>query len=306
MSCPLTDLDPTDASTDGRTIIVTMPDDLTAAVRATARAENASEFMVLLAAFQVLVHRMTGAVDIPVGVPIANRHWLESESLITSLVNTLVIRTDLAGATNFSDVVQRVRDVTLDAFEHQELPFERLVQELAPPRDLSRSPLFQLFFNVQNAPFEMPAIDGLHFEVLQPERRAAQFDLSLTVDTAITNTLTLEYATALFDDERMHRFLDDYLAIVREGVIGRPVVRPARRSGVVDSWCRRACRGAEPAPRPSPVEPEASILGRGSSSNWLRSGKTRSVSRASSVTTTSSNSADIRSWRSGSWPRCTT
>ena len=239
---------PAEASTDGRTIIVTMPDDLTAAVRATARGESASEFMVLLAAFQVLVHRLTGAVDIPVGVPIANRHWLESESLITSLVNTLVIRTDLAGATNFGEAVRRVRDVTLDAFEHQEVPFERLVQELAPPRDLSRAPLFQLFFNVQNAPFEMPAIDGLHFEVLQPERRAAQFDLSLTVDTAITNTLTLEYATALFDDERMHRFLDDYLAIVREGVLGDTSLVPLDR---IPSTAGVGGRVEEPSQRPS-------------------------------------------------------
>jgi len=205
-------------SDEGRTIVVPMPDDLLDAVRATARSENASEFMVLLAAYQLLIHRITGAVDIPVGVPIANRQWLESESLISSLVNTLVIRTDLSGASSFQAVLRRVRDVTLDAYEHQETPFERLVQELVSKRDLSRSPLFQLFFNVQNAPFEMPEIQGLQFEVLHLERQAAQFDISLTVDTALTSTLTLEYAVDLFDDARMQTFVDEYLKTLKEAV----------------------------------------------------------------------------------------
>jgi syringomycin synthetase protein SyrE len=174
--------------------------------------------MVHLAVLDVLIGLLTGAADIPVGVPIANRHWLDSEGLIMSLVNTLVLRTDLAGATTFRDVVQRVRRTALDAFAHQDMPFEQLVRDLAPKRDLGRSPLFQVFLNVQNAPLAMPRIDDVDLTVRQIERRAAQHDLSLSIDTSLTNTITLEYATDLFDDDRMQRLLDEYVDLLATAV----------------------------------------------------------------------------------------
>lgn len=208
---------PRPATMSGRGATITMPltDDLIEAVRATALEHRVSEFMVQFAAFQLHLHRETGAEDIGVGVPIANRHWLESESLITTLVNTLVLRNAVSDAADFGALLADVRDTTLDAYAHQDLPFERLIEALAPRRDPSRSPVFQILFNAQNAPFEIPAVDGVQIEVLAPERRAAQFDLSVTVDTDLTSTTTLEYATDLYDDAHMRRFLEGYLDVLR-------------------------------------------------------------------------------------------
>jgi len=198
----------------GASITAELPDRLVDAIRNTARTHQVSEFMVEFAAFQLHLHHATGAHDLAVGVPIANRHWLESESLITTLVNTLVLRNDLATTADFAELLAQVRDTTLDAYAHQDLPFERLIEAVAPPRDASRSPLFQIFFNAQNAPFEIPQVEGFDVEILTAQRRAAQFDLSVTVDSALTDTITLEYATDLFDESHMERFLADYLELL--------------------------------------------------------------------------------------------
>ncbi len=140
----------------GASVIVPLSAELAAMTAQLSRHHNASPFMVFLAAFLTLLHRYSGASDLAVGSPIANRNWLESEHLISSFVNTLVLRVDVAGDPTFSEVVDRVQSTTLDAYAHQDLPFDRLVEELRPPRDLSRSPLFQVFFNLQNAPMSLP------------------------------------------------------------------------------------------------------------------------------------------------------
>src|SRR5262249_24128824 len=112
--------------------------------------EGATLFMTLLAAFQILLHRYSGQDDIVVGVPTAGRVRTGRGSLIGFFVNTLVIRTDLSGDPDFSEAVQRVRKVALEAYEHQDVPFEKLVEELHPDRDLSRNPLFQVTFQLLN------------------------------------------------------------------------------------------------------------------------------------------------------------
>ncbi|MFB3092706.1 MAG: condensation domain-containing protein, partial [Dehalococcoidia bacterium] len=127
-----------------------LPDALTRSLKALSQREEVTLFMTLLAAFQTLLHRYTGQDDILVGFPIANRNRAEIEGLIGFFVNTLVLRTDLSGEPTFRELLGRVREVALDAYTHQDLPFEKLVAELHPERDISRNPLFQVIFQLFN------------------------------------------------------------------------------------------------------------------------------------------------------------
>jgi amino acid adenylation domain-containing protein len=173
-----------------------------------------SPFMVFLGALDVLVHRYTGATDVVVGAPIANRDWLESEALVGTFVNTVVMRTDLSGDPTFGELLGRVQRVALDAYANQDAPFATVVSELHPVRDLSRSPLFQIFLNVMNAPTALPEFAGITVEPITIDRGAAQFDLSLSVDLTITNELDLEYNTDLFDRPTIERLGAHLLAIL--------------------------------------------------------------------------------------------
>ena len=134
--------------------------------------------------------------------------------------------------------------MTLDAYEHQDMPFERLVLELAPRRNTGRSPLFQYFFNVQNAPFEMPDIDGLHVEVVRIPSAAAQFDISMTVDTRSTGTVTVDYSADLFDETTMTSLLESYLELLEAVLVESP-----SETGTVDARGDRVA-----APQADPFE----------------------------------------------------
>jgi amino acid adenylation domain-containing protein len=138
-------------------------------------------FMTLLAAFQTLLHRYTEQTDIAIGSPIANRHRSELEGLIGFLVNSLVLRTDLAGDPTFRELLDRVRQVTLAAYEHQDLPFDKLVEELQPVRSLSQNPLFQVVFALQNTPMEQLVLPGLVLSSVELESKTARFNLELYV-----------------------------------------------------------------------------------------------------------------------------
>jgi len=129
-----------------------LTDELTAAVKLLSRREGVTLFMTLLAAFQVLLYRHSQADDILVGTAIAGRTHKETEPLLGCFVNTLVLRTDLSGNPRFSQLLRRVREVSLSAYAHQEAPFEKLVEELQPERSLRHTPLFQVAFGVQNTP----------------------------------------------------------------------------------------------------------------------------------------------------------
>ena len=130
--------------------------------------------MTLLAAFQTLLHRYTGQDDIVVGSPIANRNRIEIEGLIGFFVNTLVLRTDHSGNPTFRELLHRVREMALEAYAHQDLPFEKLVEELRPDRDLSRSPLFQVMFVFQNAPARELSFKGLNVSPVRVSRRDSE------------------------------------------------------------------------------------------------------------------------------------
>ena len=162
--------------------------------------ENATLYMVLLAAFKTLLLWYTGQEDIVVGSPVANRNRAEIEPLIGFFVNSLALRTDLSGNPTFRELVHRVRDVAVQAFSHQDLPFERLVDELQPERDLSRNPLFQLNFALQNTPREKIELSGLTFEVMDIDNATSRFDLSLDLSEKAEGLEGfIEYSTDLFD-----------------------------------------------------------------------------------------------------------
>src|SRR5207249_596870 len=130
---------------------------LTEALEKLSRKEDATLFMTLLTAFNILLHRYSGQDEILVGTPVANRNRPELEELIGVFINTIVQRISLSGDPGFRELLKRVRDVSLEAYAHQDLPFEKLVEELKPNRDLSRTPLFQVVFNLQNSP--MPKLE---------------------------------------------------------------------------------------------------------------------------------------------------
>ena len=137
---------------------------LTGALEALSRRENVTLFMTLLAAFQTLLHRYTGQADLVVGSPVAHRPRAELEGLIGCFVNILALRADLSGDPPFRELLGRVREAALGAYAHQDLPFEKLVEELRPERDSSHTPLFQVLFALQNAPGSSLELDGLTLE----------------------------------------------------------------------------------------------------------------------------------------------
>jgi amino acid adenylation domain-containing protein len=199
-----------------------LPEPLLAAIRRLSSAEGATPFMALLAAFMTLLYRYSGQEDIAVGVPIANRNWLASEDLIGCLVNTLVMRADLTAGPTFRVLLRRVRDVALEAYAHQDMPFAQLVAELQPERDLSRSPLVQVMFNLLNVPRLTPELTHLHLEPVELDRGAAQFDLTMTIlDLPLIRRVAIEYNTDLFEPATIRRMLGHFITLL-EGLLADP------------------------------------------------------------------------------------
>ncbi len=199
-----------------------LPAELSARVRELTRAEGATLFMTVLAAFQVLLSRWARQADVVVGTPIAGRNREETEGLIGMFVNTLVLRSDLSDDPTFRELLARVRETTLGAYAHQDLPFERLVEELNVERSQSHAPLFQVMLALQNAPaggLEMP---GLQVSQRGFGWRTAKFDLTLNVEEA-GDVLAgaIEFATDLFDGATIER-MAAHLATLLEGIVADP------------------------------------------------------------------------------------
>ncbi|HKV08239.1 MAG TPA: amino acid adenylation domain-containing protein, partial [Thermoanaerobaculia bacterium] len=195
-------------------------------IRAVSRRHGATVFMTLLAAFDALLARWTGQEDLVVGTPIANRNRAEIEGLIGFFVNTLALRSDLSGDPPFAALLARVREATLSSYEHQDLPFEKLVGELAPERDLSRTPLFQVSFMLQNAPMPPLALGpGLTLSGEGVESGTAKFDLTLALQEDEGGLLgTASYSTDLFDRETIER-LTGHLRTLLQGIVESPGAR---------------------------------------------------------------------------------
>ena len=188
----------------------------------TGQSEGATLFMALLAAFNILLYRYSGQEDIAVGTPVAQRNRPEIEDLIGFFVNTLVLRTQLSGEVTFRELLRRAREVSLGAFAHQDLPFEKLVEELHPQRSLGQSPLFQVMLDLQNAPMELKQINGLRFSLVPVETETAKFDLTLMFSqTGEGLDAALEYSTDLFDEATAHRMVANFLVLI-EGIAEHP------------------------------------------------------------------------------------
>ncbi|MBE2202015.1 MAG: amino acid adenylation domain-containing protein, partial [Anaerolinea sp.] len=200
----------------------TLPQDLTHSLKALSKQEGATLFMTLLATFKALLYRYTGQKDILIGTPIAGRHRAEIENLIGFFTNTLVIRTDLSGNLTFRQLLARVRCITLDAYAHQDVPFEKLVETLNPERDLSHNPLFQVMFVMQNAPVEEIALPNLSLEPLDTDAGSATFDLTLSmVETAVGLEAVIQYRTELFDAATIGR-LAHHFGVLLTAVVANP------------------------------------------------------------------------------------
>ncbi|HET7228487.1 MAG TPA: amino acid adenylation domain-containing protein, partial [Longimicrobium sp.] len=172
---------------------------------------------VLLGAFQVLLSRYSGSDDIVVGSPIAGRNRGEVEELIGFFLNTLVLRTDLSGNPDFREVLRRVREMTLGAYEHQEVPFEKLVEELQPERSLSYSPLFQVLFVLQDGQGQDGGPDGLRVSGVAADSGTSKYDLTFAVSTHANGISgTLEYSTDLFDAATVRRMLAHFGRVLEQ------------------------------------------------------------------------------------------
>jgi amino acid adenylation domain-containing protein/non-ribosomal peptide synthase protein (TIGR01720 family) len=192
--------------------------------RELSRREGATLFMALLASFQTLLYRYTGQDDVIVGTAVAGRNLAVIEPLMGFFANTLVLRTDLSGPVTFTDVLRRVREVCLGAYAHQDLPFERLVEELHPERELSRSPLFQTMFLLQNFPLERLALalPNLELSPMRVENGSAKVDLMINVTEEPDGVCwTWIYNTDLFDDTTIRRMIS-HTKVLLESILDQP------------------------------------------------------------------------------------
>ncbi|HEX8558916.1 MAG TPA: amino acid adenylation domain-containing protein, partial [Pyrinomonadaceae bacterium] len=202
-----------------------LPAELTGRLKSLGRREGATLYMTLLAGFFALLHRYTGQEDLVVGTPIAGRNRRETEGLIGFFVNTLVLRAGVAGGDSFRGLVERVREATLGAYAHQEVAFEKLVEELHPERDMSRNPLFQVMFALQNAPLEDFALPGLRLGPFDTGNDMTRFDLEFHLwedGGAVAGTLI--YNTDLFDAATVAQMLGHYRNLL-EGAAADPDAR---------------------------------------------------------------------------------
>jgi len=226
----------------GETVEVTVPPALTDAVRELSRAQRSTLFMTLLAAWQALFHRLTGQTDVAIGSPVANRNRPEVEGLIGFFVNMLALRTDCGGDPLFGELLERVRSTSLEAYDHADVPFERLIDELGLERDLSRQALVQVMFSL-HTPLPVPVLRNLEVEPLTLWGSVAKFDLTLGLfDEGDWLGGWIEYSSDLFDRPTVARLAGQFVRLLESAVEpGRrlselEMLSPAERHQVLDEW----------------------------------------------------------------------
>ena len=213
---------PAEQSFRGAVEILEVPLNLKQGLVKLSQQHGVTLFMTMLAAFKVLLHRYTGQTDIVVGSPIANRNRSEIEPLIGFFVNTLVLRTQIQTKECFSELLSRVQEVTLGAYAHQDLPFERLVEELQPERHLNTNPLVQVMFALQNAPMSELQLTGLQLSRLELEYKTTRFDMEWHVwEQSQGLQVMVAYATDLFAQQTIHRMLGHFQTLL-DSVVANP------------------------------------------------------------------------------------
>jgi amino acid adenylation domain-containing protein len=201
---------------------LTLSKEVSESLKQISQQNGSTLFMTLLAAFKVLLCRYSGQDEVIVGMPIAGRHRPELEGLVGFFINTLVLRTDLSGKPSFQQVIERVRATALGAYEHQDLPFEELVDTLQPERDPGRTPLFQVMFTFENAAAMKLDLEGLQFEPLSTESATAKFDLALSMTEGERGLFgTLDYNTDLFEASTIRR-MAEHFNLLLEGLTHNP------------------------------------------------------------------------------------
>jgi amino acid adenylation domain-containing protein len=216
-------------SSRGATEIINFSEHLSEALKALSREQGSTLFMTLLAGFKVTLHYLSGREDIIVGTDVANRNRVETEGLIGFMVNELVLRTDLSGDPTFTELLWRVRKTSLDAYAHQDMPFDRLVSALNLQRDLNRNPLFQVLFGVMNTPSLELRLPNLTLETLDVNIGTSVHDLSLYIsDTSHGLIGKAKYKTDLFDRTSITRIVEHY-----KRVLNRVATYPDTRLSVL-------------------------------------------------------------------------
>jgi amino acid adenylation domain-containing protein len=210
---------PAEQSFRGTTLRRVLPAELLAGLKSLGDREGATLFMTLLAAFSTLMSRYSGQQDIVVGSPVANRNRLELEGLIGLFVNTLPLRTDLSGQPSFREAIRRAREACLGGFSNQDLPFEKLVQELNPERDRSHAPLAQVLFVLQSSVEKPVTLPGLEQERVVTERGTSKFDLSLFASEVPDGLrVSIEYCTDLFEEATIERMIEHFRVLLESAV----------------------------------------------------------------------------------------
>ncbi|MEJ8845439.1 amino acid adenylation domain-containing protein [Variovorax rhizosphaerae] len=227
----------------GAKVTAVLPTRLSEDLRSFCTRHAVTPYMVLLAAFKLMLSRQAGSTDIAVGTPIANRHHLATEQLVGTLVNTLVMRTDLSGDPEFSRLVLRVRETALGAYAHQDAPFDELVEALGQGGVAQPDGLVRVLFNVLNAPLGQLEPVPFAYEEFELERTASQFDFSLHIDTEFAHRIHLEYSTDLYAAVTAERMLENYVALVGQVLLDpeRPlstysIVAPAQLALLRNNW----------------------------------------------------------------------
>ncbi len=231
---------------------VVLPKHLHEGFKELSRQEGVTPFMTFLTAFMVLLQRYTSQDDVVVGTPVANRNRLETEGLIGFFVNALVLRTDLSDNPGFRELLRRVREVCLGAYAHQDVPFDRLVEELCVVRDLSRNPLFQVMFVWHNTPLRTLELPGLNLSPVEGDSETAHFDLTLQVaDTDEGLTAAFVYNTDLFQAGTIARMLGNFRTLLEAIVADTeqrlselPLLSKSERQQVLVEW--NAAKTANP------------------------------------------------------------
>jgi len=205
-------------TSSGALVHVPLPAELLNRLEQLSRREGATLFMTMLAAFAILLGRLTGQTDFAIGAPIANRTLVETEPLVGTFVNTLAMRLDVSGRPTFREFLHRVREVAMEAYSHQDASFDELVQAIARARDDGRPPLVQVMFNMLNAPLLATSLNQLAWEQVVVDRRGAQFEISVSVDPQVSNAIVFEYNADLFKSASIERLAAQYVQLLESAL----------------------------------------------------------------------------------------